>query len=380
QMNDLAVGTFGRGIYILDDYSSLRTAKPELLAQESVLLPVREALLYIPTRQYGLRGKGFQGSAFFTADNPRLGATFTYYLKEGIKTRKEKRQEAEKEAAKKGQKISYPSAEELHAEADEEAPTILFNIADASGTVLRTMSGPVTQGFHRVTWDLREPAASLPRPRPRETDDDLFFEPSTGPLVMPGPYRVSWAKRVEGKTTPLPGEQEFAVVVEGAAGMPPEDRKLLFEFQQKVIRLERAVSGALEAANNLTTRLEQIKRAMAYTPSIDLKLKDRARALEKQNNEILRALRGDTVLRGRNENTPPSIAERVGNIVESERLSLSRPTTTQRDEYAIASQEFAAELSKLRKLMNVDLKEIEKALDLAGAPWTPGRLPQWTEK
>ena len=197
---------------------------------------------------------------------------------------------------------------------------------------------------------------------------------------MPGPYRVSWAKRVEGKTTPLPGEQEFAVVVEGAAGMPPEDRKLLFEFQQKVIRLERAVSGALEAANNLTTRLEQIKRAMDYTPSIDLKLKDRARALEKQNNEILRALRGDTALRGRNENTPPSIAERVGNIVQSERLSLARPTTTQREEYAIASQEFATELSKLRKLMNVDLKEVEKALDLAGAPWTPGRLPEWKEK
>jgi photosystem II stability/assembly factor-like uncharacterized protein len=396
QMSDLAVGTFGRGIYILDDYSPLRSlgaperliqlrpveaaAKPELLAQDAVLFPTREALLYIQTRQYGLRGKGFQGSAFYTADNPRFGATFTYYLKEAIKTRKEKRQEAEKEAAKKGQKTAYPSAEELRAEAEEEPPSILFNIADVSGTVVRTITGPVTQGFHRVTWDLREPAASLPRPRPRETDDDLFFEPSTGPLVMPGPYRVSWAKRVEGKTAPLPGEQEFAVVVEGTASMHPEDRKLLFEFQQKVICLERAVSGALEAANNLTTRLEQIKRAMDYTPSIDLKLKDRARALEKQNHEILRALRGDTVLRGRNENTPPSISERVGNIVESERLSLSRPTTTQREEYAIASQEFTTELSKLRKLINVDLKEVEKALDLAGAPWTPGRLPEWNEK
>jgi hypothetical protein len=70
----------------------------------------------------------------------------------------------------------------------------------------------------------------------------------------------------------------------------------------------------------------------------------------------------------------------VGNIVESERLSLARPTTTQRDEYAIASQEFGTELAKLRKLIDVDLKEIEKALDLAGAPWTPGRLPEWKEK
>src|SRR5204863_7243230 len=99
QANDLVVGTFGRGIYVLDDYACLRGLKPETLAQESVLFPVKTALLYVPTRQYGLRGKGFQGSAFFTAENPSFGATFTYYLKEAIKTQKQRRQEAEKAAA-----------------------------------------------------------------------------------------------------------------------------------------------------------------------------------------------------------------------------------------------------------------------------------------
>ena len=77
---------------------------------------------------------------------------------------------------------------------------------------------------------------------------------------------------------------------------------------------------------------------------------------------------------------PPSIAERVNSIVDAERLSLSRPTSTQREEYAIASQEFVTELAKLRTLINVDLRAVEKALDLAGAPWTPGRLPEWKEK
>jgi hypothetical protein len=379
-MNDLVVGTFGRGIYILDDYSALRASKPDALAQASILLPIREALLYIPTRQYGLRGKGFQGSAFYTADNPRFGATFTYYLKDGIKTRKEKRQEAERDAQKKNQKLIYPAAEQLRAEAEEEAPSIHFDIADQSGTIVRTIGGPVSQGFHRVSWDLREPAASLPRPRLAGPDDDLFFEPSTGPLVMPGRYRVTWAKREQGVLTPLPGAQEFNVVVEGAADTNPDDRKLLLGFQQKVTRLERAVAGALESANGVTTRLEQIKRALESTPSIDPKLRDRARALEKQNRDILRALRGDVVLRGHNENTAPAIAERVGSIVQSQRLSLSRPTTTQREEYAVAGKEFATELEKLRTLVNVDLKELEKALDLAGAPYTPGRLPEWKDR
>src|SRR5260370_39995754 len=82
QENDLVVGTFGRGIYVLDDYTPLRGLKPETLAQDAVLVSVNNALLYIPARPYGLRRKGFQGAAFYTAENPPFGATFTYYLKE----------------------------------------------------------------------------------------------------------------------------------------------------------------------------------------------------------------------------------------------------------------------------------------------------------
>jgi hypothetical protein len=380
QMNDLAVGTFGRGIYILDDYTPLRGLKPEMLAQASVLFPVRDALLYIPSRQYGLRGKGFQGAAFYAAENPSFGATFTYYLKEAIKTRKQKRQEAEKEAAKKSLPAVYPSQEQLRAEAEEEAPTILVTIADISGHIVRTITGPVTQGIHRVSWNLREPAASLPRPRPPELVDDLFYEEPSGPLVMPGRYVVSLAKRVDGVVTPLAGAQEFAVIVDGAAEMNPADRQELFAFQQKVTRLQRALSGALEAANGLTGRLEQIKRALDQTPSAENKWKDVARSLEKRNRDILRALRGDAVLRGRNENTPISIAERVQEIVGAQRLSLARPTTTQRETYQIASEEFSQELTKLRTLIDVDLRSLEKALDMVGAPWTPGRLPEWKEK
>src|SRR5205807_9207102 len=128
QMNDLVVGTFGRGIYVLDDYTPLRVANKELLARGSVLFPVRPAPLYVQTRQYGLRGKGFQGEAFYTADNPPFGATFTYYLKDAIKTRKQKRHEAEKEAALKKGGAPYPSREQLRSEEDEEAPAILLTI------------------------------------------------------------------------------------------------------------------------------------------------------------------------------------------------------------------------------------------------------------
>lgn len=380
QENDLVVGTFGRGIYVLDDYSPLRGISSETLAQECALFPVKPALMYIPSRQYGLRGKGFQGSAFYTADNPPFGATFTYYLKDAIKTNKERRRQQEKEIEKKKEPPPYPNAVQLRTEAEEEAPTMLLTISDASGTAVRTLTGPVTAGFHRVSWNLREPAASLPRPRPREADDDLFAEEPSGPLVMPGTYRVSLAKRVAGVVTPLAAPQEFTVTVDGLASMNPDGRQELVAFQQKVTRLERAVSGAIEAANAVTGRLEQIKRALDQTPTAESRWKDAARQLEQRNRDILRTLRGDVVLRSHNENTPLSISERVSTIVDEERFSLSRPTKTQQDSYTIASQEFTEMLGKLRALIDVDLRQLEKALDVAGAPWTPGRLPEWREK
>lgn len=380
QMNDLVVGTFGRGIYILDDYSPLRLLSNELLVKECTLFPVPDALLYLETRQYGLRGKAFLGEAFYTAANPPFGATFTYYLKEALKTRKQRRQEAEKQAAKKNEPVTFPSKDELRAEAEEEAPAILLTVYDAFGEPIRTLTGPTTAGIHRVSWDLREPAPVLPRPRSSEADDDVFSEPPAGPLVLPGTYQVSIAKRVDGVTTPLAGPVVFTVFAEGTSSMSLADRKELFDFQRKVARLQRAVSGTVESANALATRLEQIKRALDATPQADPKWSKRVRDLEQQNRDILRALRGDVVLQARNENTPVSISDRVGAVVRSMRFSTARPTATARDSYRIASEELGVELEKLRRMIEVDVKELEKGLDQAGAPWTPGRLPDWREK
>jgi hypothetical protein len=350
------------------------------LEQDSALFPVRNAQLYIETRQYGLRGKAFQGSAFYTADNPPYGATFTYYLKDTIKTLKQKRRDAEKEAEKKGGKVVYATPEQLRAEAEEEPPAMLVTISDAGGEVVRTLTGPVTQGIHRVAWDLRVPSAVVPRPRPKEADEDLFAPEPQGHLVLPGVYKVSLAKRVGGVVTAIPGEQQCAVVVEGAAGMNAEDSKALLAFQQKVSRLQRAVSGTLEAANELNDRLDRIKRALDHTPGVEPKWKAAVRALEKQNREILRALRGDAVLQARNENVPESIADRVGYVVSSQRFALTRPTATQQESYEIASKELAHELARLRTLITVDLRDLERAMDAAGVPWTPGRLPEWKDQ
>lgn len=376
--NDLVLATFGRGIYILDNYTPLRAITPEMLKADT-LFPVKDALMYIQSQPLGGRGKSFQGESFYTADNPPFGATFTYYLKEELKTKKAKRQEAERAAARSGAAISLPSRAELSAEEEEEAPSIIFTITDSTGRVVRRLTGPVTAGIQRVNWDLRYPAANLPPP-PNPDGDDPFADPPGGPLVMPGTYKVAIAKRVNSVTTPIGQSQEFQVVVEGQDRMSPADRTTLVEFQTKVARLQRAVQGATQTANALTPRFAAIKRAIQETPNAPEKLLDEAIALERRKNEILRALSGDTALRQRNMNLPPSINERVGDIVGGQRMSTQRPTQTHIDQYAAAAAEFESVLTRLRQLIEVDLQKLEKQMEAAGAPWTPGRIPEWKDQ
>ena len=376
--NDLVLGTFGRGIYILDNYTPLRAITPEMLKADT-LFPVKDALMYIQSQPLGGRGKSFQGESYYTADNPPFGATFTYYLKEALQTKKAKRQEAERAAQRSGAAISLPSRAELSAEEEEEAPSIIFTITDSTGRVVRRLSGPVTAGIQRVNWDLRYPASSLPPP-PNPDGEDPFAEPPGGPLVMPGTYKVAVAKRVNSVTTPMGQAQEFKIVVEGQDRMSPADRTTLVEFQTKVARLQRAVQGATQTANALTPRFAAIKRAIQETPNAPEKLLDEAIALERRKNEILRALSGDSALRQRNMNLPPSINERVGDIVGGQRMSTQRPTQTHIDQYAAAAAEFESVLARLRQLIETDLQKLEKQMEAAGAPWTPGRIPDWKDQ
>ncbi len=77
---------------------------------------------------------------------------------------------------------------------------------------------------------------------------------------------------------------------------------------------------------------------------------------------------------------PEAIEERVQTIMENERMSSSLPSGTDRQDYEIASQEFAQALAQLRNLLQVDLANLQKAMQDAGAPWTPGTIPEWPQQ
>ena len=374
--SDLVIATFGRGFYVLDDITPLRQMKPDTTEQSAATYPVKDALLYIQRHPIGGPNKGFQGDAYYSADNPPYGAVFTAYLKDKIKTMKEKRQEAEKEAAKKGQTIAYPSNDELRSEAEEAKPEVYFVVYDESGAPIRRVEGSTDAGFQRIVWDLRYPAPRVSKPSGAE--EDFPDAADSGPLVLSGKYSVRMFEKVDGTLSEVAAPQSFKVVTEGLAGMPASDRAAQEEFLKKVSRLYRAVSGALHTAEDTETRLKQIREALLYTPAAEKQLGAAADSIEQQNRALLIALRGDRDIARRNEPVPTSIDDRVNSIMEGERFSLAKPTQSNIDSYSIAAAQFTDVLATLHTLVDSDLAKLEKDMEAAGAPWTPGRVPEWS--
>lgn len=193
--NDLVLGTFGRGIHILDDYTSLRSFTRDTANAEAVLYAPRTALWYSPRDLLG-GGKGSQGDSYFTATNPEFGATLTYFLKEAYTGPKKERQEQEKKLKEEGKPLSFPGWEAVEAEARAQEPGVWLVISDAQGAVVDRVKATNSAGMQRVSWDLR---AAAKRPLTKDNKDGS----PRGPLVAPGTYGAQLFRQQDGAFTAI---------------------------------------------------------------------------------------------------------------------------------------------------------------------------------
>jgi hypothetical protein len=111
-------------------------------------------------------------------------------------------------------------------------------------------------------------------------------------------------------------------------------------------------------------------------PSLSPKLHETALNLQRDLDAINLSLTGDRVWSAHNEAVPESISQRIQSAGGGLR-GTGHPTKTAMEQYQIGSDELAVQIPKLRKLIETDIKNLEKQLDAAGAPPTPGRLPDW---
>lgn len=376
--SDLVAATFGRGFYILDDYSPLRELSHEMAEKQAYIFPVKDALMYIQTSH-----KDNQGSTYFKAENPDFGAVFTYYLKDVPKSKKQLRKEEEKKLFKEGKPIPQPTLRELQLEGMEEKSHLIFTIYDNNDNVVRRLTAAPSKGINRITWDLRY---SLPS----RVQVNGSFDPVSGSgggrrgsgiLVMPGEYKVGLKLWHEGELTDLAEPVKFTCRKLNNTVLPAQDYSENVEFAKKVSKLAIAVVGTGQMINEQISKVEHIKQAIYATPDAGQSLMDKARALAKELEKLNFTMNG-VPAKASGEEIPPvhvPLNDRLGNITYTHYGSTSGITATEKEGYNILLEEFPPVLEALKRIVEKDIPALENELNQLNAPWTPGRLPEWKE-
>jgi hypothetical protein len=319
------------------------------------------------------------------AENRPLGAIVTYWIKDTAQSARQRRTLASRGEIKEG--TQYPTQAQLTAETDEEAPQTFLTITDSANRVVRRLTVPGGRGIHRYVWNLRGIAPTTGGPgfgggggggggNDDDDDDAPAVQGGTGggPYVPAGTYRVALSRRVNGVTTNLGEVQSITVTADPAAPqLTPAQRTAAAAYQENVAKLQRALTGALEQANNMRTRTQAIRRALVDSPA-DVKLMDQAVQLDRRVLAVLRVLRGDETLRGTESGAPSTVQSRVNSAVQGSRGLAGAPTGTQQMNYTIANDDLTAQIALIRTL-EAELKKFEQQLEAAGVPYTPGRWP-----
>ena len=196
--NDLVAATFGRGFYVLDDYSSLRFLSSNSLKSNIVFTP-RKALQYSPIRS----GSSSQGSNTYYAKNPDYGAIFTFYLSDEVSTKKQKRKKIEKELEKSNSDIPFPGWDELDAELNQNLPKIIIEIYDDNNNFIDRFSTAYKKGFNRISWNLTKNISTNV-----SSGSTRSYSPSI--RVNPGKYSFNVYLSFDGKVNKI-GSKFFEV-------------------------------------------------------------------------------------------------------------------------------------------------------------------------
>lgn len=368
--NDLVGASFGRGFFILDDYSALREVSEASLEQEGSLYSTRKAWLYVPRSDLDFDGlKGSQGASHYVAPNPEFGATFTYHLHEGLSTLAETRKATEEPLEEASKNIAFPGWDAVSKEATQAEPAVLVVVKDAQGNVVRRIEGPKEKGFHRIAWDLRYPASKVIE-LDQQNDDD---ESARGLMAAPGTYTATLYKRVDGQVSQLDEPVEFAVerLYQGALpGASDEEVAASWRAWEDATRESSKLSLSLKRAIARADAMEQaLSRSRADAGDMDASLHAVRATLHELNSE----LHGNPAKLQVGEKTHTTISQRLSAVERTIYRSLYGPTQTSQQQLALANKAMGSLRDRLDRAETA-LEELGKALVATGAPYVEGTL------
>ena len=371
--NDLILGTFGRGFYILDDYSSLRSIENSLKESESSIFSIRDALMWEKSMPLGLPGKAFQGDNFYSATNLDPVAMITYYHNKDFQSLKSKRQKLEKKLIENNKDVSYPTYDDLDKETNEFKSKLVFIIKNSEGLVVKKVFRTPKKGVQRFEWDLRYEEKS-----PISFANTSFYNPfagiSEGTLVNPGTYTVEMDLFDGISSINISKPTSFSVISLESSSMPALNRTEKVNFQRAVSMLE---GKMLESANILSeakSKIKYFKEAIKIVEAPLGELSVLIKSVENKIKDISIRFYGNTIKSKLDIEQIPTAYSRLTSILYEQKYSTSAPTNTHIESFEIANEEFTTIYIEVKSLVKIDIKEIENKLKVIEAPHTPGRL------
>ena len=365
--NDLVGASFGRGFYVLDDYSPLREVTEESMNKEAHLFPIKDAWWYIPRPVLSFDEKGSQGASHYVAPNPDFGAIITYHLAEDYQSMEEERKAAEKEM--KDQDIPFPGWEALEAARLEQKPAVFLVIKDKDNTVVRRIQVPAKKGIHRVAWDLRYPHTDAVRSTNQPKDPK---KAPKGLMAAPGEYTATLVKMEEGKVTELAPAQSFNVkrMKKGALDGATPDFTAAFWRELEDINIDLSATSTVlrEQRDKVILMTIALSKSRSAPGDLDAQLHELNTKLELMNKQFS----GDPLRSAVGEKSLPTIGQRVNVAAMGTRTSTYGPTPTHRQSLAIARKQLDALKTELAAIIENDIPQLEKALIEAKAPYVKG--------
>lgn len=369
---DLVLGTFGRGFYVLDDYSPLRNFKKEILEKEGYIFPIKDAKMYV-------QSSGFdnQGSMYFKSPNPEFGATFTYFVKEVPKTAKAVRQEKEKALFEKGEPIPQPSIADLNNESDEVKPYLIFTISDENNNIVKRMFKSASKGINQVTWNFTcESNSPVTTTKFDPIGSAAGRRGGGGIQAMPGTYKVSLSIVAKGETKELAAPVSFICKPLNLATFTASDLKGKYAWIKEASDLSAKVNSTFIYATDLSNKVNAIMQAIHQTPSAPAGLMKEAERINRELETIDFIYNGPQA-KASQEEVPPvdmPLSQRLGEMASASYGTSGDISTIGKEQMEIIKSEFPPLLERIKKA-GEDLKKLDSQLDAIKAPWTPGRVP-----
>ncbi len=359
--NDVVLASFGRGFYVLDDYSYLRELTPET-GKKNHIFSIKKGRMYRESAPLAVGRRAFQGANFYSAANPPVGVTIRYHLAKSLRTKKSVRKSNDKKLAAAGKDVPYPSWDELKAEDREVAPAVWLTIRDKSGKAVRRISGSTSKGVHTALWNFQ----------------NAGYGSTRGGYASPGTYTVDISQMVDGKITQLVKPVKFEIEPLGFGDKSPANRQAIVAFTEKIQKLSNAVNAASQLAGDAQSKLASFETLAQTSTTLKPALLNEIRAVKTELMDVMEAFNGDPTKGRRNESSYPGFRSRLFTAMFGAMGSDEGPTGTHQKQYAIVDAEFSAALKKLKPILESKIPALEKKLDVAGAPWTKGRkIPKW---